>query len=392
MGSESCPGDGIKKFFVARDGQIYLKVAKILKRKLNLDIELRYLYGSRKAWHFPSVTNLSEEIHWITRNVSDLSIRTMLGRVSTKPEEIKDILEQNGFPQLSWDLNLNNDQIKTMQGILLQKDVESIILEKAKVKRQILFKFYQQEGLTLNDDWAMVDVGWGGNSQNFMGKILKLYGAPLPKGFYFALKAKEQGESHGLKEGYLVDKIINVGYAKLLDNIQSLMESFCTADHGSVIGYEQAGDMIKPVLSSEKNDKVVDWELEIIQKTVSQFTESLFLNENYVDSYVHLRPLVAKIIETFARNPSKEEALAWGSFQLEENAFEIKFLPLAQPYKISHLFQILKNGDPLQHKLSWVEGALAMTHPTLQKLVIFTAKVGRYLRKRTGKTISKTKF
>lgn len=384
---------GLKRlYFVSRDGQIYLKIAKILNEKLKLNIELKYLYGSRKAWHFPSITNIAEEIDWVARKVTKLSIRIMLDRVFIKPEEIKDVLEKNGFPPKSWDWNLNKDEIKILREVLLQQDVASKIHGKAKDKREITFKYFQQEGLTQDEDWALVDIGWGGNSQNFMGKILKLHGAPLPKGFYFALKSKEQGETHGIKEGYLVDRIINVGYANLLNNIQSLMESFCTADHGSVEDYELNEDKVYPILSTKRNDRVVEWELNIIQDTVCKFTEGLFIEEHYIDPFVHLRPLVAKIIETFARNPTKEEAIVWGSFQLEENAFEIRFLPLAQPYQVSHLFNILKNGDPLQHKLSWMEGAFAMSSLHMKKVVIFTAKVGRYIRKFMGKEISRTKF
>lgn len=384
---------GLKRlYFVSRDGQIYLKIAKILIKKLNLDIEPRYLYGSRKAWHFPSVTNFREEIEWITRKVKKLSIRLMLERAFTKPEEIKDILEVNGFPSTSWDDDLNKSEIHKLKEILLHEDVEKVILDNAKFQRELVFKYFEQEGLTDDDNWALVDIGWGGNSQNFMGKILKLYGAPLPKGFYFALKSKEQGETHGLKEGFLVDKIINVGYAKLLNNIQSLMESFCTADHGTVESYEKKNNKIVPVLSTIKNDKIIEWELNTIQETVCKFTEALFVEENYVDPYVHLRPVVAKLIETFARNPTKQEAIAWGSFQLEENSLEIRFLPLAQPYRLKHIYNIFKNGDPLQHKLSWMEGAMAMTPKYFQKIVINTAKVGRLVRRTMGKRISRTKF
>ncbi|CAN5629140.1 hypothetical protein BH23BAC1_BH23BAC1_42220 [soil metagenome] len=379
-------------YFVSRDGQIYLKIAKILAKKLGLEIELKYLYGSRKAWHFPSVTNLAQEIDWVTRKVKKLTIRMTLNRVFTEPEKLGDVLTKNGFPPSSWDNDLNKSQINSIKEILLLTEVEEVILNKAHESRQLAYSYFVQEGLTKDENWALVDIGWGGNSQNFMGKILNIHGAPLPKGYYFALKSKEQGENHGLKEGFLVDKIINVGYAKLLDNIQSLMESFCTGDHGTVEGYKEADKKILPVLSTIKNDKVVEWELNTIQDTVCEFTENLFLEENYVDPYVHLRPMVAKLIESFGRNPTKEEAIAWGSFQLEENALEIKLLSLAEPYRIKHLYPILKNGDPLQHKLSWMEGAMAMTPAHIQKTVIFTAKAGRLLRKLMGKSISRTRF
>jgi predicted HAD superfamily hydrolase len=46
-----------KLFFISRDGEILMKICNIIKQKKshqNHSIELRYLFGSRQAWNFPS--------------------------------------------------------------------------------------------------------------------------------------------------------------------------------------------------------------------------------------------------------------------------------------------------------------------------------------------------
>ena len=45
-------------YFVARDGEILLAVAQLLQQELGLaaEIECRYLYGSRQAWHLPALS------------------------------------------------------------------------------------------------------------------------------------------------------------------------------------------------------------------------------------------------------------------------------------------------------------------------------------------------
>jgi predicted HAD superfamily hydrolase len=46
---------GLKRlYFISRDGFLLLKVAKVLARSVDPNLELRYLYGSRQAWHFPA--------------------------------------------------------------------------------------------------------------------------------------------------------------------------------------------------------------------------------------------------------------------------------------------------------------------------------------------------
>ena len=50
-----------KIFFIARDGQILVDIARELAPKVGYTGELSYLYGSRKAWMVPSLTQLCED-------------------------------------------------------------------------------------------------------------------------------------------------------------------------------------------------------------------------------------------------------------------------------------------------------------------------------------------
>ncbi|NJR75185.1 MAG: hypothetical protein HC773_19230, partial [Scytonema sp. CRU_2_7] len=83
---------GLKRlYFVSRDGQLLLEIARRLIKKLNFDCELCYLYGSRYAWLLPSITNVDEEhlsqIFWSSGNLhSAVSVKTVLSRLCINPE------------------------------------------------------------------------------------------------------------------------------------------------------------------------------------------------------------------------------------------------------------------------------------------------------------------
>lgn len=376
-----------KLYFISRDGQIFLKIAEVLIKKLDLNIELQYLYGSRKAWQFSSLTEIKEgEIGWILKYVKGASLTTILSRVHLKPEEIEDTLLAYNYNRQDWEKELSLKQAAQFKQVILDKKVKALILEKVSASREIAYKYFQQEGLTEPNSWAIVDIGWGGNGQIFMGKILNHYGCQPPRGFYFALKSKTYEPIYGIKEGYIWDRVKGIGFSKLLVNLQSLMETFCNADHGSVIELKAEADEIVPVLEYKKNDKAIDWGLKLTHETVVGFTEFLFLESPYLNPRADMRPAVAKIIQAFGRNPTISEARAWGAFIFEDLHGQAQGNHiLAQPYMLRHLFKAFLTGNPFHYRQSWLEGSLALSSKPMQKAVKAAAKMGFYVRKMIGK-------
>jgi hypothetical protein len=309
-----------------------------------------------------------------------LTIEIALSRVSTRPEEINQHLEEAGFSESSWKKDLSSKEIDKLTEVILKPEVRQLILQKAAEKRELVYEYVKQEGLTLDDKWALVDIGWGGTSQNFLGKIFELNNITFPpKGFYFANKAKVIEKSDGDKEGYILDRIKNTGYKKIMVfGVSMLLESFCIADHNTVIGYKKEGKKIVPVFDEYHNMHLDQKHLKTAHETVSVFTNFLFLDKRYLNPQTNLKPVVAKLIETFGWAPTESEAKSWGSFLYDENTLETRFIPLAQPYQLKHFWYIFKNGEIKQNSITWAAGALALSSKPMQKLVLYTAKAGRF--------------
>jgi predicted HAD superfamily hydrolase len=69
---------GIRRmFFVSRDGEILLRLARQLAPSLSTKCELRYLYGSRQAWHLPSIADgvANSDRKWILDETDSIFIR-----------------------------------------------------------------------------------------------------------------------------------------------------------------------------------------------------------------------------------------------------------------------------------------------------------------------------
>ncbi|NEX19682.1 hypothetical protein G3480_05025 [Thiorhodococcus mannitoliphagus] len=66
-------------YFIARDGMVFHKIAQAIAREQGSDIELRYLYGSRRAFRLPSVFEITPREHrWLAERIPSLSLSMLV--------------------------------------------------------------------------------------------------------------------------------------------------------------------------------------------------------------------------------------------------------------------------------------------------------------------------
>lgn len=151
-------------YFLSRDGQIMYEVAKIIVEKYYHDrVTLKYLYVSRQSLLFPAIEDLDEDaFEWIFAPTSMLTIRIILDRVNFEIVEMLPSLEQHGLHQ-KLDTQLNSEDIETLKIVLLSN--KRLILERAAKFRENALEYFTQEGMFRSTRFAVVDIGWNGNSQ-----------------------------------------------------------------------------------------------------------------------------------------------------------------------------------------------------------------------------------
>lgn len=359
-------------YFVSRDGFILKEIARRLAPKLKIDCELRYLYGSRHAWHNASLVDIGErEISWIFEQTDVLSVRIVLARVNMRPDDVAASLAEYGFASNQWDRKLNQEEIKRLRAALKSDTIAQRIIQQAAKQREMALQYFAQEGLFDGTQSAIVDVGWSGRLMDSLASIVCDRNGDVPIGLYFGMLG---GSSLHHKEAYLFDRRFSSGYLALAPMLSAMMEMFCSAPHGQVIGYKGEGSRIMPILRKESNDLTIKWGLKTVHDTVFQFAEALVLDHDIVSASVDIRPVVETLIRTFWQQPTEAEARAWGQFPYVDDQAEAYWSCIAEPYRLRQAV-LRAFGRPLVcRRVSWHEGALAVS----SRHVRFAIKISEY--------------
>ncbi|MDD5218371.1 MAG: hypothetical protein PHN49_02405 [Candidatus Omnitrophica bacterium] len=365
-------------YFLARDGHILLKIAAILIRKLNLSIELKYLYGSRQAWYLPSLEVLDEkELEVIFAPSSIMTIKDLFARFKITPKDITNHLKHIGFNRADWERKLTNDEYRSLRKLILEeKEIKQLILEHAKDCRKLLLGYLAQEGLYDATPYAIVDLGWRGGMQKALSRAANI----RPVGLYYGIIAeKPLDEKYGTAKCYLFDNGTKQGFLNYADkDLNIMLETLCSADHGVSMGYEKKGSVIVPVLKENRNTEVVDWGLPLIQQTICQFSENMELDSDLVNPWVDMRQACSALIDNFWLKPGKIIAKAWGDFPFEEDQCSGKYHSLASSYGMGNIISAFNKVKLPQHLFcSWRGGSMAITPVPLQILLTMAVALGK---------------
>jgi hypothetical protein len=366
---------GLKRlYFISRDGQILLEVARRLAEILDLSLETRYLYGSRQAWNLPAIaTGSDQELAWIWDRTDFLSIESLLARVGIEPQQVSQHLEAAGLNREDWNRNLSASKRSALKHLFQESDVQTLILNHAKQKRQVLLRYLLREGVLDSISWGLVDLGWFGSMQNALSAVLAETGRTVPVGFYFALwKGEIADQCAANREAYYFDQRLGLGFIDRVPDLIALIEMFCAADHGTVIDFiEQDGD-IHAVLKETRNQKVIDWGLPLVRQTVACFIDNLFLHPDYVNPWADVREGTSDVLRAFWLKPSPLEAKAWASFPWEDGlGRETYSNQLAKRFDWKDVANIFytRRVEP-HHRAYWFAGSVALSPPMIRLTVI----------------------
>lgn len=350
-----------KVFFVARDGQLMLDVARELAPKLGYAGELSYLYGSRSAWLLPSLTTLDDDKICSAvpsaGDVDDVTLRMILHRFGLEPESLEMHLTDAGFGAATWDTALTGERCVAVRDTLRSDALQDAILELAAQRRTVMLDYLEQEGAITSDRIAIVDQGTGSTLFNAISTVLQSVGQRAPQGFYFGLRQDAGDQGFGYPETYVRNEVEVSGYLKT-PGLLTLVEMACTADHGSVTGYEIGPEGIQATLTHVSNDLVIDWGFDIMRTAVSWATRELCATPNKLPEHVDLRPASLDVFDLFWKSPTKAEATAWGRYPFEDGwAGDAVSFPVAERQGVSAAIR----KQP--HRHWWNGGAEALSGP-----------------------------
>ena len=363
---------GIQRlYFMARDGQILWKIAQIICRKWGYDIDCQYFYGSRQAFHFPSIQQIGEtEQEWLFDRPPFFSVRLACDRVNIQPEQIADALTRYGLSAEMWDKNLTEPEFTALKAAFQDREVIDRIVDLAAIYREKAIGYFKQTGIGDGRSFAIVDSGWTGRSQRSFSQILaiaNLYPPDGVPGFYFGLERRIKGFSTDRLIPYFLEPDAITERRSLSSS--PILELFLAADHGSTVRYEKQDGQYIPILRSEKNERALQWGVLVQQQAILDFTERLtdrLRPEECEVRYFH--QVTEHLLRTFIHQPNQEEAQVFGSQPFSDQQLENKFHDLAPAYSLVDGFKMIFDKHYVSNFV-WLPASIQRSAP-LTKIVL----------------------
>lgn len=222
---------GIRRlYFIARDGYILKEMAEELVRSRGLQLVIKYIYGSRKAWRIPDSENLESEIWEIyTRSFQDriCNVSDLAEFLQISDEELKKYLPDRLWDGKRWGVA----DVRGVLTYLLQMPEFAEVLKKVYArKRRLLVTYLQQEMDTTDEGFAFVDLAGSGYTQECLAKVMGQFYSGTIKNYFYRMDCVKEAECD-----YFVFYPMFVPYFTIL-------EMMCRAPHEQTIGYAQGED------------------------------------------------------------------------------------------------------------------------------------------------------
>lgn len=345
-------------YFLARDGDILLSIARKICLWQNWDIDCRYLFASRQSFAFAALTKIDESaLQWVVDWSETPTLRVILKRLTVSPCEVIEELIQGGFSKSDWDRGLSDNEVKALIEVLKADRPSQLILGRARQDREILLDYLRQAGLVDGMRWAICDVGWRGLIQSSLDKLTST-NPEFPKdfvGFYFGLNTEglliQRSRADAFQPG-------NMSWAAWI------MDLFCAAEHGSVMRFERNGDgSVCPVLASVATLNSRARSIVIQRNAILTFVDEVIktLEPTLVsgdDSLSVLKTRSLTALRLFLRRPSIDEAEAYGGLELEIGATHDTAITIAPILTLTDILrQLLPWGAP-RANIYWPEASV----------------------------------
>lgn len=373
---------GLKRlYFLSRDAEILLQIARQLAPKLNSQIELRYLYASRLAWN-SAVSSPQKNPHvWysvVYQSAIGFTNAELLGRVGLDPEDMDRIVSAS---RKEWSSTKDREILRTT---LLSLEADGILGKLAERNKELVLEYLRQEGLFDNTPHAVVDVGWRGTQHDVLIELqreqgvspayglffgLDLSDSPwggMRSGFYFdarRITPEERPEEEIAPERYQPPRVPQSLQKAAPRDLYPLFEMFCAGREGSLLSYRRDGDRVVPVTDERRPLEVRSWNIDAVYETIESFVSHLELDErSFLD--VDVRPALASALDLLWTRPTRLEAEAWGRFPWElglgSSRCSCDFAPPYDRRFISKKF----GGNPTL-TTQWPAGSLARSNPVM---------------------------
>ena len=341
-------------YFIAREGQPMLGLARQLAARLGLPIECRYLYGSRLSWLTSATPPLGPSSDkWLMENVwhrfrpGQMTFETLLGKIGMLPERADNIRRFSALDRASRSGTIDEEDRAALSALFRDEAFLEVLAAHRREHAARLRAYLAQEGAL--DDLAigMVDSGWSGSMHRALCDLRHEAGAVAPAHcFYFGFRrtVAAYAEWSELRHWYQFADLAEGGDVRfrptgLLEKVMiAYWELLTTADHGTVIRFKAEGGAIVPECETSYTAAVRTWGVAKLHEAIECVGEEFPLSGVTLEEALAMRPALKALFEAFWLRPQPDEARAWADLPLElSQGGKGIIVPLAQAYMLGDL-------------------------------------------------------
>lgn len=258
-------------YFIARDGYILKMIADKVIQCKGYPIRTKYIYGSRKAWRLPAVSESNQDLVDLVSWSHTAKINSLDKLAEAFGITISELL---GYLPDGFDRQIRFTPYTLYLAVKQMNEnpcFKAYLIKKNKNERRLVKKYLSQNIDISDDRYAFVELAGGGYTQRCLADILYELGKdtgiyeedqiPGINTFYFKMdrlnKWKECRQSVFFPE-YDVKNII--------------VEMICRACHGQTVGYEEKDGQVIPKLDGE-GKQLLDYKYDEYIEGIMKYTD-----------------------------------------------------------------------------------------------------------------------
>lgn len=362
--------NGIDKlYFVARNGQIFYRLAEKINSARGYNLELRYLYGSRAAW-YPSSFELfdTEFIDLLVNKYPRKSVVEIFKDLSLSDENIATLVEAITRSGQGANSATDKDTVKALLLWLSESQYCEIISDHFESSWRNVVDYLSQEQVFDQSKFGIVDIGWHLSCHNALHRIVRRVNSSGFSGFYFGVGKKRQEVADGAPYFAFFSDVTSRKNSWLfkLGAMLLLEEVFAAADHPTTSSYYREENQVFPYMN-EKSHTYDSRIAETIQGAMLEFTEFM-LRKGTLDDLSLVNDDVLAQFERLYKFPTAQEAMAIANtpvFALTSHSISQR-RTLAHRIRIGELFDIIFKvifrGRNISPEWMWLSGSMAMSN------------------------------
>jgi FMN phosphatase YigB (HAD superfamily) len=304
--------------FLARDGQVFARIATEIAPALSTPAAVRYAYASRQALYLPAVHEPGDLAwSWLEERLEGQRVSAALARFGLPPDAL-------GLPP---DTVIAASQAAAVRVALRSPELAPRVLAAAAARRAAACAYFRGE---VGDARRIgfVDIGWKGRLQLCVERIFAadpVLAEVTVHGLYLSLVPSAAILAEARAEAF-------APYAAVANPVMA--EILASADHGTLRGYEPDGAGGARPLFEPQDARALAWGVQALQAGAVAFARTLVRNADL--GMIPLPPLLAELaapalagFRAFADRPTAEEARVLGDIPHSDDSAHQGEAPLA---------------------------------------------------------------